>query len=66
VTAVFGNLDRLHATKGLSGHYLGASGALEAAITVAMLRKRGHQKALSNSFGFGGSNISLLFAADGA
>lgn len=64
VTSVFGNLDRLHATKGLSGHYLGAAGALEAAITVAMLRKRGLKKALSNSFGFGGSNISLLFAAD--
>lgn len=66
VTAVFGQLDRLHATKGLSGHYLGAAGALEAAITVAMLRLRGHKKALSNSFGFGGSNISLLFAADQA
>jgi 3-oxoacyl-[acyl-carrier-protein] synthase-1 len=66
VSAVFGNLDRLHATKGLSGHYLGAAGALEAAITVAMLRKRGHQNALSNSFGFGGSNISLLFAVDDA
>jgi 3-oxoacyl-(acyl-carrier-protein) synthase len=66
VTAVFGSLERLHATKGLSGHYLGAAGALEAAITVAMLRKRDHKKALSNSFGFGGSNISLLFAADHA
>lgn len=66
VTAVFGSLERLHATKGLSGHYLGAAGALEAAITVAMLRKRNHRKALSNSFGFGGSNISLLFAADHA
>lgn len=66
VTAVFGGLDRLHATKGLSGHYLGAAGALEAAITVAMLQLCGHKKALSNSFGFGGSNISLLFAADHA
>jgi 3-oxoacyl-(acyl-carrier-protein) synthase len=66
VTSVFGSLKHLHATKGLSGHYLGAAGALEAAITVAMLRKRGHRKALSNSFGFGGSNISLLFAADHA
>ncbi len=66
VTAVFGNMDRLHATKGLSGHYLGAAGALEAAITVGMLRKAAWKKALSNSFGFGGSNISLLFAADQA
>jgi 3-oxoacyl-(acyl-carrier-protein) synthase len=63
VSSVFGSLERLHATKGLSGHYLGAAGALEAAITVAMLRKCGHRQALSNSFGFGGSNISLLFAA---
>jgi len=64
VTAVFGNLERLHATKGYSGHYLGAAGALEAAITVAMLKKRNLKKALSNSFGFGGSNFSLLLAAD--
>jgi 3-oxoacyl-[acyl-carrier-protein] synthase-1 len=64
VTAVFGSLDRLHATKGFTGHYLGAAGALEAAITVAMLRKKHLKKALSNSFGFGGSNISLLFAAE--
>ncbi|WP_141731495.1 beta-ketoacyl synthase N-terminal-like domain-containing protein [Oligoflexus tunisiensis] len=64
VTAVFGSLDRLHATKGFTGHYLGAAGALEAAITVAMLRKKHLKKGLSNSFGFGGSNFSLLIAAD--
>ncbi|HYX36051.1 MAG TPA: beta-ketoacyl synthase N-terminal-like domain-containing protein [Oligoflexus sp.] len=64
VSQLFGNLDRLHATKGLTGHYLGAAGALEAAITVAMLKKKGLKKGLSNSFGFGGSNISLLFATD--
>lgn len=64
VAAVFGHLDRLHATKGLTGHYLGAAGALEAAITVALLKRRSLKKGLSNSFGFGGSNISLLFAAD--
>lgn len=77
-------------TKGLSGHLLGAAGALEAAITVQtiqtgilppnlplgtpdpniclrLVRKPGMQQpvaaALSNSFGFGGVNVALVFTA---
>lgn len=76
-------------TKSMTGHMLGAAGALEALICIAAIRDgkipptvnlenqdpqcrldyvpheaRSHKvkKALSNSFGFGGTNVSLLFA----
>jgi 3-oxoacyl-[acyl-carrier-protein] synthase II len=77
-------------TKGVTGHLVGAAGAVEAVATVLALRARlvppvaNHQTpdpeitidvvhgaarqvasgaALSNSFGFGGHNASLVFAA---
>ena len=78
----------ISSTKSMTGHLLGASGALEAAITVMALknqtvpptinlknqdpdcdldytpgsnRKLPLTKAMSNSFGFGGHNASLIF-----
>jgi 3-oxoacyl-[acyl-carrier-protein] synthase II len=95
IRAVFG--DRaiggglwVSATKSMTGHLLGASGALEAAICVLGIRdgivpptinlddpddeakgfelvphearKRSIDVALSNSFGFGGTNVSLAIA----
>jgi 3-oxoacyl-[acyl-carrier-protein] synthase II len=77
-------------TKGVTGHLVGAAGAVEAVATVLALRAglvppvanhrtpdpeisvdvvRGAARevtpgaALSNSFGFGGHNASLVFAA---
>ena len=78
----------ISSTKSMTGHLLGASGALEAAVTVLALSKwaipptinleepdpdcdldytphmprRGRiRSAMSNSFGFGGHNASLVF-----
>ena len=78
-------------TKGLTGHTLGAAGALEAVIAILCMQHglvpgsvgtrtvdaaigldiplqsydKPQRHVLSNSFGFGGSNCSLLFAKVG-
>jgi 3-oxoacyl-[acyl-carrier-protein] synthase-1 len=90
VAALFGSrLGRLQAsaTKGVTGHALGAAGAIEAAIALIALedglvpgtlfhetpdpalatpivtapRARPLRHVMSNSFGFGGANCSLIF-----
>lgn len=80
----------ISATKGVTGHLLGAAGGLEAALTVLSVktgvipptinlddpddevagldlvpgeaRQRTLDVALTNSFGFGGTNVTLAFA----
>lgn len=53
---------RCESTKALTGHCLGAAGAIEAAICLARLEEpQGPRAALSNSFAFGGSNAALVF-----
>lgn len=92
VHGVFGASVPVNSTKGMTGHTLGAAGAVEAVISVLaieegcipgspgtrhvdpLLRARYEAngragdiaRVLSNSFGFGGSNCSLVFGRLGA
>ena len=87
VYGLFGDHVRVNSTKGMTGHTLGAAGAVEAVMSVLAIDEgrypnsagtravdpklraryeiRGGPRAigrvLSNSFGFGGSNCSLVF-----
>lgn len=93
IRSVFGGHDpAVSSTKGLTGHMLGGTGAVEAAISVIALargvlpptanldevdpqceldhvrggaRSTGVTAVMSNSFAFGGHNVSLLFGHAG-
>ncbi len=54
---------RFESTKSLTGHCLGAAGAVEAAICCLLVRAGKCRVALSNSFAFGGSNASVVISA---
>jgi len=90
VHGLFGDSVPVNSTKGMTGHALGAAGALEALLSVIAIEEgripgspgtrvvdpklracyemrgavRNVQRVLSNSFGFGGSNCSLVFGRD--
>ena len=90
IRELFGRSVAVSSTKGVTGHLLGAAGAIEAAYTILALehavvpptanlrnpdprievnlvyrsaREQAMRFALSNSFGFGGQNVSLLIAS---
>lgn len=68
VRRVFGEgFSAFESTKPLTGHCLGAAGAVEAAICWLKLQAGDVAgAALSNSFAFGGSNASVVLAREGA
>jgi 3-oxoacyl-[acyl-carrier-protein] synthase-1 len=92
VSALFGERVPCNSTKAMTGHALGAAGALEAAVALLAVREgfvppgvntrridpalraryeltggaRRIDRVLSNSFGFGGSNCSLVIGRAGA
>ena len=68
VRRVFGeDFSAYESTKSLTGHCLGAAGAVEAAICWLKLQAGDVSvAALSNSFAFGGSNASIVLAREGA
>ena len=68
VARVFGSFDpaRMASTKNLTGHCLGAAGAVEAALCWLGIANGDFFTALSNSFAFGGSNATVVFAANPA
>lgn len=67
VRRIFDPLPCVESTKTMTGHCLGAAGAVEAALCWLYLSS-GHVKgaALSNSFAFGGSNACVALVAEDA
>jgi len=91
IKRVFGSNSAINSTKSMTGHMIGAAGAVEAIFCTLMLEKKficpsvnldnpepqfswadlvretrnnvSLKYALSNSFGFGGSNACIVFAA---
>ena len=50
-------------TKNLTGHTTSASGSIEAAFCLMLMQERGYQHVMTNAFGFGGNDSSLILSA---
>ena len=50
-------------TKDLTGHTTSASGSIEAAFCLMLMHRRGYRFVMTNAFGFGGNDSSLILSA---
>ena len=50
-------------TKHLTGHTTSASGAIEAVFCLMLMKERGYRYVLTNAFGFGGNDSSLVLSS---
>lgn len=53
----------VESTKPLTGHTTSASGSLEAIFSLLRMEARGYQCVMSNAFGFGGNDSSIVLTA---
>ena len=51
-------------TKNLTGHTTSASGAIEAIFSLMLMQERGYKHVMTNAFGFGGNDSSLILSAE--
>lgn len=51
-------------TKNLTGHTTSASGAIEAIFSLMLMQERGYKHVITNAFGFGGNDSSLILSAE--
>lgn len=58
------NMPLTESTKPLTGHTTSASGSIELCFTVWRMSANGYRYAMSNAFGFGGNDTSIILSAD--
>lgn len=63
IERVFGKtMPKVESTKPLTGHTTSASGSIEAYFTLLRMQEKGYDYAMSNAFGFGGNDSSMIFS----
>ena len=67
IRQVFGDTTPFfESTKTLTGHTTSASGSIEAVFCLMLMRERGYKCVMSNAFGFGGNDSSVILSASPA
>lgn len=67
IRRVFGtHLPIIESTKPLTGHTTSASGSIEVIFSLLKMHQEGYAAAMSNAFGFGGNDSSVVLTTDPA
>jgi len=64
IDRLFGASACFTSTKALTGHTTSASGSIEAIFCLMYMQERGYRHVMSNAFGFGGNDSSIILSAD--